>query len=124
MLILLMEDEPVIAHFIRDEAERQGNQVLNATNVAEAFQLCEQYRPRYALLNFRQTGATDGMAFAREFHRRFNIRVLFLTGARLQDIEAAPDFKPLHRVLLKPFTFSQLKRTLAVFLNESPDDAT
>lgn len=108
MLVLLIEDEPVIALDVCNELERSGHRVICARDVSEALSLSEQQRPAFALLNFYQHGATDNLALASELQQRFGMDSLFLTGARPQDLKFYPSFP----ILLKPFSRHQLRVAL------------
>lgn len=119
MLFLLIEDEPLINQFIRDVVEQHGHQVLCAGTAKEAVVLCERYRPPFVLLNLRQEGTADGMSLARQLSSRFKTNMLFLTGARTQDLQASPDYDPVHKVLYKPFSRKQLLQAFHD-LNDGP----
>lgn len=117
-IILLVEDEPVIALDVKHRLEREGHRVLCADQLDDALWLCMHHQPGLALVNFRMKGSTDGMAFARLLQARFQLPVGFLTGARSQDLSGSPDFDNRFKVLHKPFTRHQLE----VFLRESKQD--
>lgn len=108
MLVLLIEDEPLIVQFIRDVLEQQGHRVLCAGNTREAVVLCDRHRPTFVMLNLRQEGAANGMTLARQLSSGFKVKMLFITGARIQDLKASPDYDPIHKVLYKPFSRKQL----------------
>jgi DNA-binding response OmpR family regulator len=110
--ILLVEDEPLIALDLQCELEAGGHRVLTATNAEEALSLSAKYLPNTAILNFRYEKAIDGMALARVLRIRYLTRVLFITGARPQELEASADFYAGHEVLQKPFTRRQLRSFL------------
>jgi CheY-like chemotaxis protein len=112
-LALLVEDEPVIALDLIWRLEHLGCRVLWADNADEALVLCAQHNPDVALINFQQSGKLDGMALARRLRTRFGLWVLFLTGARPEDLAAAADYDAQLPVLHKPFTFSQMIRSIA-----------
>ena len=114
-IILLVEDEPVIALDVKHRLEREGHRVLCADQLDDALGLCKHHQPGLALVNFQMKGSTDGMAFARLLQTRFQLPVWFMTGARPQDLSGSPDFDARFKILYKPFTRHQL----TVFLRES-----
>ncbi len=116
MLILLLEDEPIIAQFIGEAMEESGCSVLYASNTAEVMRLCEQFRPAFALLNFRTNAGANGTALAREIRKRFHTRILFITGARKQDIENSPPSESDYPALFKPFTRQQFRRAFTTMM--------
>ncbi len=112
LTILLVEDEPVIALDLQVELEQAGCKVMIASDAHAALQLCSQTLPDVAILNFHFKNTEDGMALARQLRTRFLAKVLFITGARQQNIEASADFYAGHEVLHKPFTRRQLQAFL------------
>lgn len=121
MLILLFEDEPVIAQLLCEVVEESGHHALCATNAAEALQLCQRFQPAFALLNFRTGAGPDGTTLAREIRKRFRTRILFVTGARLQDISDIFTCESDYPVLFKPFTRQQFRRVFATMMTGSRD---
>ncbi len=111
-VILLVEDEPVIALDLIWRLEHLGCRVIWADNPDEALVLCAQHNPNAALINFRQSGNLDGIALARHLRAQYGLWVLYLTGARSEDLAAAADYDAQLPVLHKPFTFSQLIRSI------------
>lgn len=107
-ILLLVEDEPLIALDLHGELEAKGYTVLILSSVAEALRLCAKQLPNLAILNFNYQNQADGMALARILRVRYMVRVLFITGARPKDVEASEDFYAGHEVLHKPFTRRQL----------------
>ena len=113
VVILLLEDEPVIALDLIWHLEQLGFRTLWADAPDEALVLCARHNPDAALINFRQAGRWDGMALARRLHTRFGLRVLLLTGARPEDLAAAADYDAQLPVLHKPFVPQQLSAFIA-----------
>lgn len=112
VVILLLEDEPVIALDLIWRLGQLGCRTLWADDPDDAFEVCAQHRPDAALINFRQSGTIDGMGLARRLRTRFGLPVLCLTGARPEDLTAAADYDAEVPVLYKPFTTEQLYRCL------------
>jgi DNA-binding response OmpR family regulator len=111
-ILLLVEDEPLIAQDLKGELEAECYLVLIANNTAEALRLCAQHLPQLVILNFKYRHQVDGMALARLLRIRYLAKVLFITGARPQDVEVSEDFYAGHEVLYKPFTRRQLRSFL------------
>lgn len=116
-LVLLLEDEPVIAADLVSLLRDIGCRVVQAHDWQEALALCAQHTPDVALLNFRQPQAPDGMAVARLLRTYFAVKICFVTGARRSDMAESPDFDAAHPVLFKPFSRGQLRRALAEVLD-------
>lgn len=107
--ILLVEDEPVVACDLRIELELAGCRVLTAHDAATALALCSRHLPDAAILNFHFKTQLDGMELARLLRIHYLMPVLFITGARREDLEASGYFYAGVEVLHKPFTRHQLK---------------
>ena len=110
--ILIVEDEPIIACHLQMLLEREGHEVLSASQATEATRLSAQLPPDFAILNFYQKGSADGMSLARLLRTKYLMKVLFITGARPTDISRSQDFYAGHEVLHKPFTRRQLRAAL------------
>lgn len=110
--ILLVEDEPLIALDLKSELEAKDYLPLMAADVQDALRLAARHLPDIAILNFKTSLLSDGMALACLLRTHYLTKVLFITGARPQDLEASADFYAGHKVLYKPFTRRQLKAFL------------
>lgn len=110
--VLLVEDEPIIALDLKGELEAKGFLPLMAADVQDALRLTARHLPDVAILNFKTGQMTDGMALACLLRTRYRTKVLFITGARPQELEASADFYAGQEVLYKPFTRRQLKALL------------
>lgn len=115
-IVLLLEDEPVIAEDVKWALSSCNCQCICAQNVGEALKLCEQYLPDIAIINFRQQAFPDGMALAKTLRTHYFMKIFFITGARWKDIESSPDLYYGHEVLYKPFTRRQLQKVITKFL--------
>jgi DNA-binding NtrC family response regulator len=112
-VVLLVEDDPVIACAMQGILHQAGSQVLMASGAQEAMAHCAQIKPDIALLNVRKTPGNDGVALAGMLCRQFGITVKFVTGARKQDMPVSESGDALWPVLNKPFTNAQLMHFVA-----------
>lgn len=119
LTILLVEDEPVISLGLELELVQYGHQVMNASDAETAFQVCNQNLPDLAIINFLYENTKDGMALARFLCTRFIVPVLFITGARWEDMEKSPYFYAGHEVLFKPYTRLQFQAALNAVVEEA-----
>lgn len=111
-VFLLFEAEPVISDYIHLALESAGFVTYCAGNSGEALDLCARYQPKLALLNFHP----DGLAFADQLKKQYNIKCGFITGSRQKDIAAAANFSTEYPLLHKPFTPVQLKKMIVQML--------
>ena len=106
MLVLVVEDEPVIAASMEWELMAAGHQVLGpASSVDEAERLTKAQRPDLAFVDINLAGADEGVALARDLKRRFGVPSLFVTG---QVAQARQNCDAALGVLAKPFAFESL----------------
>jgi two-component system, response regulator PdtaR len=116
--ILVVEDDALVASYIRDVLEESGFIVPGvASTGAEAFALVVEMKPRLALVDIRLAGPLDGIEVARQLLTRFNVPSIFLSGIDDPEIlERAEQTHPLG-FLRKPFRPSQVFNALERALN-------
>lgn len=110
MLVLVVEDEPMIAASIEWELIDAGFEVLGpALSVDEALELAQARRPDLALIDINLAGHDEGVALARDLKRRLGIASVFVTG---QVTQARQNCDAALGVLPKPFSFEALVQTV------------
>jgi two-component system, response regulator PdtaR len=111
--ILVVEDDTLVAAYIKDVLEETGFVVSGvASTAAEAFALVDKIKPELALVDIRLPGSLDGIEFARALLTRYRVRSIFLSG--IDDpatLERAKIARPLG-FLQKPFRPSQVFNAL------------
>ena len=81
MLILVVEDDPIVAWSARDVVEDAGHEVLGpAHDVEEALRLVAARRPDLALVDINLAGADEGVALARTLKDQHAVPSLFVGG--------------------------------------------
>jgi two-component system, response regulator PdtaR len=116
--ILIVEDEALIASYIREVLEESRFVVAGvASTGVEALTLADACRPDLALVDIRLAGPMDGIEVARLMRSRFNVRSIFLTAVADPETTArARDAAPLG-LLEKPFRPSQVFNALQLALS-------
>jgi two-component system, response regulator PdtaR len=116
--ILVVEDDALVASYIRDVLEESGFVIVGvASSGPEALALLEGELPHLALVDIRLTGPIDGIEFACELRRRFDVPAIFLSGMHdPKTMERAELARPLG-FLQKPFRPSQVFNALASALD-------
>lgn len=112
MVILLVEDEPIIALHLQQVLAQGGHQVLHATEISDALMLTHHHHPQMALLNFKQADSGNGVQLARALRSMSAIKILFLTGSRSQDLQNGHVSDLNFGVIHKPFTLCQFKEAV------------
>ena len=81
MLILVVEDEAIIAMVLELVLHHAGHQVLGpADSVEEALQLADETTPELALVDINLRDGGDGIALARALRDRHGAPSLFLSA--------------------------------------------
>src|SRR5579863_3672313 len=79
--ILIVEDEALIATYIREVLEESGFVVAGvASTGAEAIALAASAAPHLALVDIKLAGPMDGIEVARLIRNRFNVMSIFLSS--------------------------------------------
>lgn len=81
MLILIVEDEPIVAICLRQELEAAGHTVIGAADSgAEAILLSARHHPTLALLDTLLHDQGNGVELARILKRDFAVVSVFVTA--------------------------------------------
>jgi DNA-binding response OmpR family regulator len=101
MLVLIVEDEPLIAVSLELELELAGHRVLGPADDPEhAMRLAAEHRPDVALVDIGLHGTPRGIELARALRAQYDVAVLLVTlnrDAALENQDAALG------VITKPF---------------------
>jgi two-component system, response regulator PdtaR len=116
--ILVVEDDALVASYIRDVLEESGFVIVGvASSGPEALALIDGDVPHLALVDIRLTGPIDGIEVACELRRRFDVPSIFLSGMHdPETMERAKLARPVG-FLQKPFRPSQVFNALASALD-------
>ncbi len=112
-IVLVVEDEAVVALFLTDVLEELNYQVCAvAPSGRAALELAAEHRPDIAMVDVRLKGDLDGVETALQLHEQFGVRSVLLSG----DPEAlrtaqSRGVEPV-AVLTKPYTPEQLRTIL------------
>lgn len=118
--ILIVEDEPIIAGFIRKELRALGYHVSgHARSHREALSLLDEVPVDLALIDIALGGKRDGIDLAHVIRERGETPFIFLTSyADPATIERAKPTRPAGYVL-KPFTADDLYSSIELALAAS-----
>jgi two-component system, response regulator PdtaR len=101
MVVLIVEDEAIIACCSAAMLEEAGHQVLGPAHTSsEAFELVRNRRPDVALIDIDLETPGAGVEVARQLRARFGTAVIFTTG-RMDVARAHPDLAVVS--LSKPY---------------------
>jgi two-component system, response regulator PdtaR len=120
-LILIVEDEALVASYIREVLEESGFVIAGvASSGPEAISLATATPPDLALVDIKLAGPMDGIEVAELMRRRFNTYSIFLSGvADPETMERARNVEHMG-FLEKPFRPSQVFNALQRALDRLP----
>ncbi|MBN8677927.1 MAG: response regulator [Chitinophagales bacterium] len=116
-VILLAEDDPIIALDLMENLEQFPFQVVELDGPEELSAANSAYQPSLIILNYRYSEGPNGMELARSLLAQSSAKILCVTGAGRAEVESesTPDSR-LH-VLYKPFSRAQLQSCLKACCN-------
>lgn len=116
--VLIVEDEPLIAHDIQSLLTDWGYQVVGCASTSkDAIDIFEKQQPDIALVDVQLYGETDGIETVKHFNLSRRIPIIYLTAqADFQTVERAKTTAPA-AYLLKPFDERHLHISLELALS-------
>jgi DNA-binding NarL/FixJ family response regulator len=113
--VLIVEDERVVAKDLKQTLESMGYDVIGmAATRDETIASCEKQLPDIVLMDIRIKGDVDGIDTATELHKRYGLRVIYLTAhADVASIDRAKRTYP-HAYLLKPVKPGELQGAIEI----------
>jgi signal transduction histidine kinase len=116
-LILIAEDERIVAGDLQARLRRLGYQVVAIVATGEdAIAAAAMHRPDLVLMDIRLAGTMDGIQAADAIHHRDGTPVIYLSAyADTETVERAKVTEPLG-YLIKPFDDSELRTTIEMAL--------
>lgn len=116
--ILIVDDEVLIAEFLKDELISLGYQhIALAHNRKQAFALIDVFKPQLVLLDIRMKSEREGIEIAQEINKTFKIPFIYITAHSDKEIvQQALNTKPAGYIT-KPF--KQMDVYAAVHLVET-----
>lgn len=102
MIVLIAEDNALLAFMVEDALEESGHTVLGpASTPATAIQLAEQTRPDLAIIDIDLEDKMSGVELARLLKQRWDVPALFATG---QSAVARANSDAALGMVTKPFS--------------------
>jgi two-component system, response regulator PdtaR len=119
--ILIVEDEALIASYIREVLEESGFVIVGvASSGIEALTVAASAKPDLALVDIKLAGPMDGIEVVQELRRRFDIASIFLSGVADPVVMDRARRAPALGFLEKPFRPSQVFNALQRALSQAP----
>ena len=116
--ILVVEDESILAVYIRTSLESLGYQVTAVVDTGNLALLeVERQRPDLVLMDIRLKGDQDGIETAEKIYERFDVPVVYLTAYADDDTLQRAKQTASYGYLLKPFDEKDLRPAIEIALN-------
>jgi two-component system, sensor histidine kinase len=116
--ILIVEDERIVAHSLRESLQTDGYSVIGiADSALSATRSLQQIQPDLVLLDITLKGETDGITLGQEIQQNFEIPIVYLTAyADTATLARAKTTHP-YGYLLKPYRLPEIKIAIEIALN-------
>ncbi|NPV84765.1 MAG: response regulator transcription factor [Anaerolineae bacterium] len=106
-LVLVVDDEPRYQHLLKVNLEREGHEVISASNGEEAINLVASSRPQLVILDVMMP-KLDGLAACERIRQFSNIPIIILTARgeeqdRVKGLDLGAD-----DYVVKPFSATEL----------------
>jgi len=112
MLILIVEDEPIVAWSLADALLESGHTILGPTASSdEAIQLCAPRAPGLALVDITLDGREEGIALARRLKSEMSVDSIFMTA---QPMLARENADAALGLIEKPYRPELVSQSIAV----------
>lgn len=123
-VVLIVEDEPLIARDLARTLVRLGYQVAQtASSAGEALRAMATRPPALVLMDINLEGELDGIATAATIRRRWQVPIVYLTSHSDDATLARAKATGPHGYLIKPFNERDLRITIEVALHKHELDA-
>jgi len=123
--IMIVEDEIIIAEDINYALENSGYKVVGMVSVEEEIMpTCLETKPDVILMDIMLGGENDGIYYAGEIRKQYDIPVIFLTAYADDDTIARAKETSPYGYLLKPFEERELYASIeTVMYRKKIEDA-
>lgn len=116
--VLVVEDEEIILADVTRQLRKQGYAIAGtASSGTEAIRAALAANPDIVLMDLRLQGSMNGLAAARKIRETSAVPILFVSAHAGALAASLPDLPGHNRVLLKPFSPSELHEAIEAMLS-------
>ena len=116
--VLVVDDEPEVAEFLRDALIHFGFEVETALTRNDALVLAPLYRPDVILLDLLMPDMPGHVALERFRELDPTVPVIIISGSQDEGVARATSAMGAFDYVMKPFNVQALKRVVAASLEE------
>jgi len=118
-LIMVVEDERIVARNIEESLRLMGYDVLgNYATSADCLRQASQRRPDLVLMDVQLEGDVDGIQTAKLLRKRYDVPVVFLTAYGDDDTLSRAREAEAYGYILKPFRASDLRAGVEIAVSK------
>jgi two-component system, cell cycle sensor histidine kinase and response regulator CckA len=115
--VLVVEDEEIILADVTRQLRKQGYVIAGtASSGTEAIRAAGTTNPDIVLMDLRLQGRMNGLEAARQIREASAVPILFVSAHAGALAASLPDLPGRNRVLLKPFSPSELHEAIEAML--------
>ena len=115
--ILIVEDEPLEAEYLKLNLQKSGHQVLDVVSTGEeAIDIAEQNCVDFLIVDIVLAGEIDGIETVRLIHEKHDIPTIFVTSYASEDLLARAEQVRPFAYLLKPYRQRELEFIISMSL--------
>ena len=109
--VMIVEDDYMIAEFIRAVCEFSGVDVVAmADNAADAERQANELRPEYIMMDVRLRGDDDGVDASIAIHEKFpETKIVYVTGSNEPETLERIHSDAPYKILIKPVAIADLQ---------------
>ena len=119
-IVLLKENNPIIAHHLQMMLEDAGFMVINIDKEDHFVTLCEYYKPTCIIWNEDRIENKKHAQSIAAMRADLGIPILAIKSLGLKESSFIEDFVLYDKILYKPFSSAQLKHFLTALQKISP----
>lgn len=109
MKILIIEDELLIIELLKSILEDLGYSLIySATSYSKALLLLEDVKPNFVLIDIGLLGKKNGIDFANNIVKNYNIPFIYITGKTKKEILNLAKLSDPYAILIKPIDPDEL----------------
>ncbi|OHD27456.1 MAG: hypothetical protein A2086_11850 [Spirochaetes bacterium GWD1_27_9] len=111
--ILIVEDEPILAMFLRFELVQSGYEVIDSVSTGKkAITSAIEMKPDVILMDIFLDDEMTGIEAVKYIHKSVKIPIIYLTASEDPETYSKLKETDFTKIIVKPYIFSNIKDTI------------
>ena len=111
--ILIVEDEPILAMFLRFELVQSGYEVIDSVSTGKkAITSAIEMKPDVILMDIFLDDEMTGIEAVKNIHKIIKIPIIYLTASEDSETYSKLKETDFTKIIVKPYIFSNIKDTI------------